>query len=339
MAKLTSKSTSFSGSTKKDIGYIATATAIATFVMFHPITDTIAKKKGKEKTVEIQKKNPNMQKQKTEEKSIFASEKLPSVLKDVKGSTDEEKVASLFSILKIGNGVLRLEDSRWDERAPRDVDSTLEKGGDCTEFAFVIISALKQLGIKGGALIIHFEGSEKEKDHLVAYALINNKKIYIDPQADGLGKTKGKYAVLMELTFEEAEGIYYRELGNHLRLKGMLDDAIVAFEKAVKFNPKDAYCHNALGNLYEKKGAAKRAREHYELAAEYDPNNKTYQKNRTVSIYNEELKAAYEAFEKGDYKSAKEHFENALNSGEKLSEKERKALKNNISACEQMLSK
>jgi len=313
--------------------------ATAAFVMFYPMADSIAKKKDKEKTVEVQKKNPDTQKQKTKEKSIFASEKLPSILKNVKGSTEEEKVESLFSILAVGSGLLKVEDSKWDERAPRDVDSTLEKGGDCTEFAFVIISALKQLGIKGGAFIIHFEGSEKEKDHLVAYALLNNKKISIDPQAGKLGETKGKHTVLMELTFEEAEGVYYRELGNHLRLKGRLDDAIGAFEKAVALNPKDAYCHNALGNLYERKGDVKRAKEHYELAARYDPNNKTYQKNKTVGIYNEELKAAYEAFEKGDYKSAKEHFENALNSGEKLNEKEKEALKKNISVCEQMLSK
>jgi len=268
--------------------------------------------------------------------SFFSSNKLPEILKSVSGKTDMEKVESMFGILKIGAGVLKVVKSGKDNRAPRTVDETIEKGGDCTEFASVMITGMKILGIKGGADIIHFEDSKEDQDHMVAYALIDGKKIYLDPQAE-IGKIKGKYKVVMELDFDKAESIPHREMGNYYKLKGKADEAVKEFEKAVELNPEDAYCHYNLAILYEKKGNMKKAKKHYDIAAKLDPENEKYKQHKKKGSYNEEIQAAYAAYEKGDYVSAKEHFENALNSGEKLSKKEKKSLEENIKMCEEMI--
>ncbi|NYZ77539.1 tetratricopeptide repeat protein [Candidatus Micrarchaeota archaeon] len=315
----------------RSTGKAAATVTLAVGLALSPMMEGIAR--AKDNCAEVAKP----QAQKPEEKPFFSSEKLPDILKNVKGTADKEKTESLFSLLKVGNGVLKTVKAGGDKRAPRNVDETIEKGGDCTEFSFVVITALKMLGINGGAVVIHREGAKKGEDHMVAYATLGDQKFYIDPQAEKSGEIKGKYTLVMDLTFAEAEGIYHREMGNYYKLQSKTDEAIAAFEKAVALNVKDAYCHNSLGVLYEKKGDVEHAKEHYDLAVKYDPDNKTYEKNKTVGTYNEELKAAYDAFEKEDYKSAKEHFENALNSGEKLSDKEKKELKKNIGICEQMI--
>ena len=275
--------------------------------------------------------------QKKEEKSFFSSEKLPEIIKKVKGKTAKEKVESLFELLKTGNGMLKAVPS-GDKRPPRKPDETIEKGGDCTELAFVVITAFKKLGIEGGAVAVHLEKDKKNRDHVVAYALINGEKIYFDPQTEKLGEIGGKHKLIMEMGFDEAESVYHREMGNYYDKKGKTDEAVKEFEKAVKINPKDAYCHHMLGVLYGQKGEVEKSKKHYDIAAELDAENKKYQENKKTGTYNEELKAAYEAYQNKDYKSEKEHFENALNSGEKLSKKEKKMLEENIAACEQMIS-
>lgn len=272
--------------------------------------------------------------------SFFSSEKLNAKLGEVKGDSVKEKLESLFNLLKVGNGFLKFTDSHNDKRAPNDVTGTLENGGDCTELGFVTVASMKQLGIDGGVAAVTLEGKDKKKeDHLVAFAYMEvdgkKEKFYLDPRAEKAGEIKGAYKLLFEMTLDEAESIYHREMGNYYLLKGKNDDALKEFEKAEKIFYGDAYVHHILGILYQKKGEYKKAEEHNIKAAELEPGNEVYKANAAVAVYNKEFAAGVEAFNSNDYKSAKKHFENALNSGVKLSKEEKKMLENNIKACEQ----
>ncbi len=304
---------------------VATATLAVSLAASPLMVERIAK--ACDKGAEVQKKP-----------DLLSSEKLKEKLAGVKGSTDKEKAESLFKLLKAGSGVLKLDPSNADKRAPRNVDETLEKGGDCTEFALVVLAALKQLGIEGGALVVHFEKSPETKEHMFAYAKSGDEKIIIDPQAAGAGKMmkSEKYAVKMDLTPKQATGMYYRETGEHLMKKGKTDDAIKSFEQALEINPQDAYCHHMLGILYEKKGEKKKADEHHAKAAELDPENSVYKKNVKVVDINKELQLAQEAINKEDWDACIKHYENVLNSGVELPKKQKDPIENNLKACRQM---
>jgi len=304
---------------------IATATLAVSLAASPLMVERIAR--ACDKGAEVQKKP-----------DPFSSEKLKEKLAGVKGSTDKEKVESLFKLLKAGNGVLKLATSDMEKRPPRTIDETLEKGGDCTEFALVALASLKCLGIPGGALVVHFEKSAGTKEHMFAYAKIGDEKIVIDPQAEGAGKMmkNEKYTVKMDLAPEQAKSMYYREMGDHLSKKGKSEEAIKNFERALEINQKDAYCHHMLGILYEKKGDKKKAEEHHAKAAELDPGNKVYQKNTKKMDINKELQLAQEAINKEDWDACIEHYENVLNSGAELSKKQKDAIDNNLKACRQM---
>jgi len=272
--------------------------------------------------------------------SFFSSEKLNAKLTEVKGDSVKEKLESLHELLKVGNGFLKFTDSHNDKRAPNDVDGAIENGGDCTELGFVTVAALKELGIDGGVVAVTLEGKKKE-DHMVAFAYIEvdgkKKKFYLDPRAEKAGEIKGKYTLLFEMTLDEAESIYHREMGNYYLLKGKQDKALKEFENAEKMFSGDAYVHHVLGYLYAMNGEHKKAEEHNIKAAELEPDNPEYKANAAVAIYNREFKAGVDAYNNDDYAAAKKHFENALNSGLKLTKQEKKSLENNIKACEEMM--
>lgn len=304
--------------------------ALAVSLAASPMAERIAN--ACDKGADVQKKT-----------SFFSSEKLNSKLDEVKGSSDKEKLESLFKILKAGNGFLKFTDSHNDKRAPNDVGGTIKNGGDCTELGFVTVASLMELGIDGGVAAVTLEGKDKKKeDHMVAFAYIEvdgkKEKFYLDPRADKAGEVKGKYKLLFEMTLVEAESIYHREMGNYYLLKGKKDKALKEFEKAVKIFSGDAYVHHVLGVLYATKGENKKAEEHNIKAAELEPDNDVYKANAAVAIYNRELSAGIEAYNNDDYEAAKKHFENALNSGAKLSKKEKKNLKENIKTCEKYMN-
>ncbi len=313
-------------------GRAAATAALAISLAASPMVERIAR--AQDKTEQVQ------------EKSFFSSEKLKEKLTNIKGSNLDGKLSNLFDLLKIGNGILKTDDSKGDKRPPRNVDETLEKGGDCTELSFVVITALKEIGIKGGAEIVHFDSEKNEnQDHMVAYALVevNDKevKIHIDPQTSSLGKMNGEYELVMDLTFEEAEGMYHREMGNYYDKNGKITEAIASFEKAVELNPKDAYCYHMLGMVYKDKYDQSKslddlvkAKDCLVKAAELSPKNKEYKKDKAFAVYTVEIELAFQAIDKNDYKTAKKHFKNALNSGVKLTDKEEKMLKDYIKQCE-----
>lgn len=313
-------------------GRAAATAALAISLAASPMVERIAKAQD--------------QTEQTQEKSFFSSEKLKEKLANIKGSTVDEKLSGLFELLKVGNGLLKTTDSKGDERPPRNIDETLGKGGDCTEFSFVVVTALKELGIKGGADIVHFDDAKNEnEDHMVAYALVevNGKevKIHIDPQTSSLGKMNGEYTLVMELTFEEAESMYHREMGNYYDKKGKTDEAIASFEKAVELNSKDSYCYHMLGMLYKDKYDQTKsiddlikAKDYLVEAAKLSPKNKEYKKDKAFAVYTVEIELAFQAIDKNDYKTAKKHFKNALASGADLTDEEKKMLKDYIKQCE-----
>ena len=223
------------------------------------------------------------------------SEKLPELLKNIKG-TDAEKVKQIFELLK---DKLKTVKSKYDDRPPRTVDKTIAKGGDCTEFALVVLASLKHIGIDGGATMVHLKGAPEDMDHIVAYASISGNRIYIDPQAEKLnviGEGKG-HDKLADLNMEEAKGMYYRELGNHYFVKKKYDKSIQAFEDSLKFYEKDAYVHHKLGYLYQEKGKKsddlehkKKAYCHNKRSSELAPEKEKYKKNTAMAGFNYKVK-------------------------------------------------
>jgi len=268
------------------------------------------------------------------------SEKLPALLKDIKG-TDAEKIKQLFELLK---DKLKTVKSKYDDRPPRTVDETLAKGGDCTEFALVVLASLKHLGLEGGATIVHFKEAPENMDHMVAHASVYGNKIHIDPQAEKLGIIgDGKeYEKVSELTIEEAKGMYHRELGNHYFMKNKYDKAIEAFEQSLNFYEKDAYVHHKLGYLYQEKGKKsddlehkKKAYCHNKRSSELNPDNEKYKKNTAMAGFNYEVKLGEKSFNEGEYSEAKTHFENAIELGKGYVPKEHiEMIESYIKQCE-----
>ncbi len=268
------------------------------------------------------------------------SEKLSELLKDIKG-TPKEKTEQLFKLLK---EKLKTVKSDYDKRPPRTIDETIEKGGDCTEFALVVVASLKHLGLEGGASLVHLKGSAEDMDHIVAYACIDETKVHIDPQAEKLGVVgEGKgYDPIADLSMEEAKGMYYRELGNHYFVKKNYDKSIDAFEQSLKFYEKDAYVHHKLGFLYQEKGRKtdkleykEKSAYHHKRSSELAPDNEKYKKEAALAGFNYEIKLGEKDYYDGKLPEAKAHFEKALEIGKDFITKEEKAvIRQYIEACE-----
>lgn len=244
--------------------------------------------------------------------------------------TPMDKVKRLFETLHKG-GSLGVRVTPGAGRPPRTAAETLDKGGDCTELATLVIPLLREMKVPGGALVVHFKNAPAKVDHMVPYALIDGKKVIIDLQSDRLGATQqGKYTVLMTLSYDEAASMYHREWGDHLRDEGKRRVAIRAYRRALEIYEKDAYVHQNLGILYERSGNMKPAAKHLRRAAQLDPRYKKHQKRGT---YNEELQKGEQALRERRWADCVEHFQNALDSGEKLREQEIKVIQNYRDHC------
>ncbi len=241
------------------------------------------------------------------------------------------KVEKLFSELhRGGNSGVTVMDMAG--RAPRTATDVLAHGGDCTDLTNLVIGILKAEAIPGGALVVHFKGDPAGLEHMVPYAELNGKKVIIDLQTDALGKTqKGKYGVVLTLTYGQAASMYHREYGDYFRDQGKAGDAVSAYKRAVEIFDGDAYVHQNLGALYEKSGDMESAAGHFKRAAELNPK---YAKDQKRGSYNEELMAGQAAYDKQDWEGCVTHFKNALNSGEKLNEEETGTIQSYVDACE-----
>ncbi len=61
--------------------------------------------------------------------------------------------------------------------------------------------------------------------------------------------------------------------------KGLWDEAIFRWERAVQQDPKSPAAHNNLAVAYEKKGAFEKAEKEYKTALELSPENEQIQSN------------------------------------------------------------
>jgi len=251
--------------------------------------------------------------------------------------TDLEKARALFDRLHKGapEGVTVVD---GEHRAPRTASETLGDGGDCTELATLVISALREAGAKGKTMVVHFPNAPADEDHMIPYVMDGKRKVVIDLQAGKLGATaQGKPAVVMDLSFDQATEMYHREWGDDLRDKGKTQEAIKAYETALKFYGNDAYVHQNLGILYEKKGDIAKSSEHFKKAAEINPkyakDEKRVDHNTGVQSYNEEMDAAFAAYKAGQWADCARHFQNMLDLSGKLGSKEREGIEKNRDVC------
>ena len=244
-----------------------------------------------------------------------------------------EKIVGLFNALRVG-GTAGVKTVKSDGRPPRTASEALARGGDCTDFSYMVISILKEQGIQGGAMVVHFNSARKDLDHMIAYAEVDNgHQIIIDLQAQKLGKTgKGEYNVLTKYTYDQAAAMYHCEYGDYLRDKGRTKEAMAAYERSLEIYPEDAYVHQNLGVLCEKAGEMERAAGHFKRAAALDSTG-SRTKDVTRGTYNEELQAGQTDYNGSDWCGCVQHFQNALESGEKLTKQEHGTIEQYRDAC------
>jgi tetratricopeptide (TPR) repeat protein len=260
---------------------------------------------------------------------LAPNEKITEIASALSG-TDAEIAKVLFDLLHKG-AELGVKVVKGDGRPPRTASETLEKGGDCTELATLATSILKGASANGGVLVVHFAEDPESLDHMVPYVETSKGRLIIDLQASKLGTlAKGKYSIIMELTFEQSIEMYHREWGDHLRDKGKAKEAIIAYERAIAIYDKDAYVHQNLGILYEKAGNMAKSTKHFSIAASLDPK---YKKDSKRGSYNDELSAGVAAFKAHKWDECIGHFQAALDSGQKFGPGEKEALEQNITAC------
>ncbi|MFH1222294.1 MAG: tetratricopeptide repeat protein, partial [Candidatus Micrarchaeota archaeon] len=208
----------------------------------------------------------------------FQSKKLADLVKGIKGS-DAEKVKKLFALLNIRTGILKYDKFNFDKlHPPRNVDETLEKGGVCSELAYVVIAALGQLGIKGGTIIIGREENSGDDSHVVAYALVGGQKIFIDLQTLEVGALTVNSKLITDVpSLDEAKSLYYRELGDYyMRRNKDYVRAIDAYLMAISIYDKAAYVHNNLAAAYNRNKNYEKSVFHAKKAVELEPNKTAY---------------------------------------------------------------
>ncbi|MDD5340299.1 MAG: tetratricopeptide repeat protein [Candidatus ainarchaeum sp.] len=255
--------------------------------------------------------------------------------KDTRG-----RMAALHSLLKASSqSGIRVVPST--DRHPNTAAETLDKGGDCTEFAYVVLAVINAMntmgaGIQADASVVHFRDSPPDKDHMIVSVMMKGKRTVIDLQSDAFGKTaKGQYDVLLRFTPEMAAAVYHREYGDYLRDAGNPSVAMLAYLRAAEIFDGDAYVQQNLGILYEKIGRPEAAREYFERANELAPGR--YAKDVARGDYNTELKLGEDAYNNGDWAGGKEHFTNALRLGTRLKHGDSAVINEYITDCEARL--
>jgi hypothetical protein len=246
---------------------------------------------------------------------------LASAIMNMASST-KGRMETLFSMYSTSlQGGLKVVAS--DGRPPNTAAETIGKGGDCTEFAFVVLAVInamneKGAGIRAAAQEVHFRSSPPGKNHMIiSVSTGNGKGIIVDLQAPEIGKTKnGGYDVILTLSPELAGAIYHQEYGDYLRDAGQLKLAIVAYEKSLEIYEGNSYAHQNLGILYEKAGNMKAAKENFNRANALAPGG--YTKDAARGNYNAELQAGENAYNSGDWAACREHFTRALELGKRL---------------------
>ncbi len=122
------------------------------------------------------------------------------------------------------------------------------------------------------------------------------KALAIDPENSLAKKTledtlnRGRIVVETESPLDKKGGkaaqiAAYNELGNKYKQKGIYDEAIASYKKALEINPKDAGSHYNLGFAYVKKGLYNEAVHETESALKLDPKMADAHRNLGLIYY------------------------------------------------------
>ncbi len=250
------------------------------------------------------------------------------------------RMGALFDRLKTSSPS-GLKEVSSDGRPPNTAAETMQNGGDCTEFASVVLAAInamnaKGAGIKAAALVVHFRSAPDDRRHMIICVDIGGKQTIIDPQAPGLGETKdGDYDVILTLTPDVAAAVYHREYGDYYRDAGKPRMARVAYERSLEIFDGDAYVHQNAGTLCRNAGNMEAAERHFERANELIPGR--YARDAAKGSYNLELRQAQKAYEGGDWAGAQKHFIDALSLGKGLKHDDSTTINEYINDCIQRL--
>ena len=258
-----------------------------------------------------------------------------SAMRDLVGSlsgTPEQQVQELHAMMNSGAaGGLPAIDMRG--QAPRTAQEAFANGGDCTDLANALIPMLEQIGIAGGAFIVHFNSAPEGVFHMVPYVNIGGRDTIVDLQSSTFGATAdGTYAMVHRLSYSEARYMYHVEHGDYHREAGRAQPAIDAYRRALAIYDNDAFVHHNLAVLLERSGDTTGAASHSRRAAEIDPSR--YGQGQTRGTYNEEIRQAYEAYEQQRWADCARHFRAALATGERIDPTERQTITDSIGVCE-----
>jgi len=100
---------------------------------------------------------------------------------------------------------------------------------------------------------------------------------------------------------EKGKGSFHTKQGVRFAKMGMWEAAIGEWQKALEKDPKNAWAHNNLGIVYEKRGEVAEARREYQKAGELKPEEKKY-KNNLVDLKTAHDKARGEYLATGSLK-------------------------------------
>lgn len=222
-------------------------------------------------------------------------------------------------------------------RPPNTAAETISKGGDCTELAFVVLAVINAMNARGAGIrveapVVHFHDSPPGEEHMLVSVEVKGRKTMIDLQAPELGMvTKGKYDVVFTLTADTAAAMYHCEYGDYFKDAGKPRLALIAYERSLLIFDGDAYVHQNAGVLYEKLGDMEMAAYHFDRANALAPGR--YSRDTVRGSYNQELKVGEKEYDAGEYCGCRKHFQNALDSGEKLKPQERTVIESYRDAC------
>jgi len=251
-----------------------------------------------------------------------ADASLKSLAKKAKSGSELETAKKIHALLKIQSpGGLKPSSSggEKDERPPRTAAETLKKGGDCSEFGYVVLTLANDLGMKSGIIFLDVGGGVL---HLLPYVEADNKKYIIDPQLDefGLGGARLKTGKIVKLTYEDAR-------------KGKT----VRFVREMDFSQASAAYHMEWGNYLEDNKDVKNALSAFKEALKRDPGFGFIQRKvGTVSakIFNQIMKDAHKAYNSQNWQRAAGLFEDAIaHFPESLDNAKKGSVHSNAGAC------
>ncbi len=226
------------------------------------------------------------------------------------------RVAALFNALKTSSrSGLKVVNSEG--RPPNTAAEAIRKGGDCTEFGFVILAAIKAMnymnaGLDAEVQVVHFRNSPPGRQHMLVSVGGDSGKIPIDPQATALGATKdGAYDVVLRLAPDEAAAIYHQEWGEYFSDRKMLEESAAAYERATEIYGNNAEAQKGAAAKYERLHRWGEALRHYRVAVAMDTG---YARDTTRMRYYLEYEQGEKAADRGAWGEGATHFRNALGS-------------------------